>query len=186
MASVLPAKVSKALLVVNPGIAESTSFTQALRFKLYEEGFIVVREEHRSLNHELTSKLVSVGGFESHAAGSLVGDVYLFVVAASDAAEKLCAFVARSDDAIRLSVSVPTKQANASKAVNILFPAMATDNIPSNGEAREYVQEELKGLLLSGLTELAKQRPSNPIEWLAHYLLDNNPHSPPVTLANSK
>lgn len=185
MTSVLPSKVSKALLVVKPGLAQSASFTQAIRFKLYEAGFIVVREEHRALNQELTSKLVSAGGFEAHAAASLVGDVYLFVVAAAEAAEKLSTFIAQSDDALRLSVAVSAKANYASKAVNILFPAMATDNIPSNGEAREYVQEELKGLLLSGLTELAKQRPANPIEWLAQYLLNNNPRSPPVTLASS-
>lgn len=183
----VPAKVSKALLVVLPEPAQSTAFTQSLRFKLYDAGFIVVREEHRTLNSETAAKLVSLGGFDSYSATTLVGNTYVYVVAAEEAAEKLVKFVAASDETVQQSVSssVKTLPGYASKAVSILFPAMATDNIPSNGEAREYVQEELKGLLLSGLTELAKQRPANPIEWLAQYLLNNNPRSPPVTLADT-
>jgi len=43
------------------------------------------------------------------------------------------------------------------------------NNIP----VRQYLDKTVVPLLLSGLAELVKARPKNPVEWLAHYLLAN-------------
>ncbi|KPI89686.1 hypothetical protein ABL78_1179 [Leptomonas seymouri] len=53
----LAGTVSKAVLIVAPAFAQERDFVQYLKYKLYDEGFIIVREEFRLLNHELTSKL---------------------------------------------------------------------------------------------------------------------------------
>ena len=39
---------------------------------------------------------------------------------------------------------------------------------------RSYLDQTVVPVLLQGLAELAKERPSNPIEWLGNYLLKNS------------
>lgn len=40
---------------------------------------------------------------------------------------------------------------------------------------RAYLDQSVVPILLQGLSAMVKERPPNPIEWLAHYLLRNNP-----------
>eukprot|EP00486_Rosalina_sp_Unknown_P014259 CAMPEP_0201593304 /NCGR_PEP_ID=MMETSP0190_2-20130828/190950_1 /ASSEMBLY_ACC=CAM_ASM_000263 /TAXON_ID=37353 /ORGANISM="Rosalina sp." /LENGTH=109 /DNA_ID=CAMNT_0048052443 /DNA_START=49 /DNA_END=378 /DNA_ORIENTATION=+ len=42
---------------------------------------------------------------------------------------------------------------------------------------RRYLDQTIVPILLAGMTELVKERPIDPIEYLAHYLLKNNPNS---------
>jgi len=39
---------------------------------------------------------------------------------------------------------------------------------------RSYLDQTVVPVLLQGLAELAKERPSNPVEWLGNYLLKNS------------
>ena len=45
---------------------------------------------------------------------------------------------------------------------------------------RELVKKMLDGCLKHGLAALCKEKPEEPIKWLAHWLLDNNPNQPRV------
>ena len=47
---------------------------------------------------------------------------------------------------------------------------------------RDYVQNMLAGCLKHGLSALCKEKPEEPIKWLAHWLLDNNPNQPRVAV----
>jgi hypothetical protein len=60
---------------------------------------------------------------------------------------------------------------------------MSIDNIVHNRkqEVKEYIQEQLNEVLVKGLTLMAKQKPKEPLEWLAHWLLENNPNKPKIT-----
>ena len=40
---------------------------------------------------------------------------------------------------------------------------------------RQYLESTVVTLLVNGLTTLVKTRPEDPVEWLASYLLKNNP-----------
>jgi len=40
---------------------------------------------------------------------------------------------------------------------------------------RSYLDETVVPILLQGMAELARTRPDNPVQWLATYLLNNNP-----------
>mmetsp|Transcript_52196 Transcript_52196/g.62837 ORF Transcript_52196/g.62837 Transcript_52196/m.62837 type:complete len:169 (+) Transcript_52196:133-639(+) len=40
---------------------------------------------------------------------------------------------------------------------------------------RSYLDQTVVPILLDGMSELVKERPPNPIEWLAAYLIRNNP-----------
>ncbi len=46
----------------------------------------------------------------------------------------------------------------------------------------DYVKSMLDGCLKHGLTALCKEKPEEPIKWLAHWLLDNNPNQPRVLI----
>jgi hypothetical protein len=105
--------------------------------------------------------------------------VYLFVVAHTSVVERLARFLAEHGWAKETYVNM--SPGSASKTIALLFPRMISDEVPSNQDAREYLQDELKAVVLAGLTELAKQKPKHPIQWLAHYLLDSNPRSPPIS-----
>ena len=43
---------------------------------------------------------------------------------------------------------------------------------------RAYLDQTVVPLLLDGMSALVKERPPNPIEWLASYLVRNNPQGP--------
>merc|ERR1719203_1897708 len=45
---------------------------------------------------------------------------------------------------------------------------------------RRYLDQTIVPILLAGMTELIKDRPTDPIEYLAHYLLNNNPNRPKI------
>ena len=40
---------------------------------------------------------------------------------------------------------------------------------------RAYLDQTVVPILLDGMSELVKERPANPVEWLAAYLLRNDP-----------
>eukprot|EP00347_Sterkiella_histriomuscorum_P011506 403372194 len=40
---------------------------------------------------------------------------------------------------------------------------------------RAYLDQTVVPILLSALSEVAKERPSNPVEFIANYLLEHNP-----------
>ena len=43
---------------------------------------------------------------------------------------------------------------------------------------RAYLDQTVVPILLQGMSALVKERPPNPIEWLASYLIKNNPQGP--------
>ncbi|CAK58275.1 unnamed protein product (macronuclear) [Paramecium tetraurelia] len=43
---------------------------------------------------------------------------------------------------------------------------------------RNYLDQTVVPILLQAMTEVAKVRPSNPIDFIAQYLISNNPDKP--------
>ncbi len=43
---------------------------------------------------------------------------------------------------------------------------------------RAYLDQTVVPILLDGMSALVKERPPNPVEWLASYLLKHNPQNP--------
>mmetsp|Transcript_24219 Transcript_24219/g.43774 ORF Transcript_24219/g.43774 Transcript_24219/m.43774 type:complete len:142 (-) Transcript_24219:133-558(-) len=52
-------------------------------------------------------------------------------------------------------------------------PNKSVNNLP----IRAYLDQTVVPILLDGMSELVKERPQNPIEWLASYLLQHDPQS---------
>merc|ERR1740138_417090 len=44
---------------------------------------------------------------------------------------------------------------------------------------RQYLETFVVPTLMPGLKAVAEERPENPVEWLAYYLLKNNPSRAP-------
>jgi protein dpy-30 len=68
-------------------------------------------------------------------------------------------------------VVAPT-EVKAAEAVATAAPMKADLNsLP----IRSYLDQTVVPLLLQGMAQLVKDRPPNPVEWLAHFLLRNDP-----------
>mmetsp|Transcript_21430 Transcript_21430/g.48529 ORF Transcript_21430/g.48529 Transcript_21430/m.48529 type:complete len:95 (+) Transcript_21430:111-395(+) len=54
----------------------------------------------------------------------------------------------------------------------------------------QVAKSVMESCLKQGLVELCKEKPSDPVRWLAHWLLENNPNQPkvipPVTAVGSE
>lgn len=169
--------VTKALLIVTPAW-NTAEHAADVRHALYEGGFIVVREEERTLTREVAERVAACDG--PVAASIIVGRCLVIVVARTDASDRLNEF--RNTHPHPDALYCCQKALDAQRAVQFLFPKMIVDPIPTNGEARDYIQAELKAAIIDGLTEVAKQKPENAVEYFARFLLEHNPNSPPVTL----
>lgn len=222
----LAGTVSKALLIVAPAFARERDFVQYLKYRLYDAGFIIVREEFRLLNYEVTSKLnanmdapatlqsslpppssatLDAAGKPAPALPTsllsapqeLVGTAYLFVLARHNCHALLQSFVTAQlcgEDAAVLETFleehhsqrrelpfwISQTAAGARRSVALLFPRMLAEDVPTSAVSREYVQANLKQALVPALTELARQKPENPLRWLAMQLLASNVQSPPM------
>lgn len=162
--------VIKSLVVVRP-TAATEDRCAALRGLLVEAGFVVVREETRALTADTCKKLGVAGDF--------AGNARLFVVARTDATNALAAFCQERPE-VAAWLNVPTNHDEAAARLLSLFPRMTVDPLPTNAAAREYVDREMKELLVKALTATAKKKPENAVEYVAHYLLENNPRKPPI------
>ena len=58
--------------------------------------------------------------------------------------------------------------------LKFFFPNRLVEPLPSSKQAKEYVAETLTPALTAGLVALCRAKPTNPAEFLAHYLLENN------------
>jgi len=66
----------------------------------------------------------------------------------------------------------PLQRAQAESAAASADPKSSLKALP----VRAYLDQTVVPLLLQGMSELVKVRPDQPVEWLAHYLLNNNPN----------
>uniref|UniRef100_UPI00398F66B9 nucleoside diphosphate kinase homolog 5 n=1 Tax=Pristiophorus japonicus TaxID=55135 RepID=UPI00398F66B9 len=68
----------------------------------------------------------------------------------------------------------------AEREIQFVFPGATVDPIPTGEVAMQYLSRFVNPILLTGLTELCKQKPTDPITWLADWLIANNPNKPNI------
>ncbi|XP_033110041.1 nucleoside diphosphate kinase homolog 5-like isoform X2 [Anneissia japonica] len=71
-------------------------------------------------------------------------------------------------------------QYGAEREIRFMFPESIVEPIPSGQAAKDYLAKLVNPTLLRGLTNLCKQKPGDPITWLADWLIQNNPNKPCV------
>eukprot|EP00002_Diphylleia_rotans_P005125 TRINITY_DN1419_c0_g1_i2.p1 TRINITY_DN1419_c0_g1~~TRINITY_DN1419_c0_g1_i2.p1 ORF type:complete len:201 (-),score=44.41 TRINITY_DN1419_c0_g1_i2:382-984(-) len=72
---------------------------------------------------------------------------------------------------------------SAAREIKFFFPHIHVGPVMTGEVAKDYLTLQIQPTLTQGLIELCKTKPENPVKWLAHYLLDNNPNKPRVTEA---
>lgn len=81
--------------------------------------------------------------------------------------------VSEKPSAITEEVTQPNAEevSEATKAAEQVQGKMNLQALP----IRAYLDETVVPILLDGMSALVKERPPNPVEWLASYLIKNNP-----------
>lgn len=69
----------------------------------------------------------------------------------------------------------PTGAVEAEAASAAVQDRMNLQSLP----IRAYLDQTVVPVLLDGMSALVKERPPNPVEWLAAYLIKNNPQGSP-------
>ncbi|KAL9836650.1 nucleoside diphosphate kinase homolog 5 isoform 2-T4 [Geothlypis trichas] len=67
---------------------------------------------------------------------------------------------------------------SAEKEIRFIFPEAILEPLPTGQRARDYLNLYVKPTLLAGLTALCKERPADPMIWLADWLIEHNPNKP--------
>lgn len=65
----------------------------------------------------------------------------------------------------------------AEKEIKFFFPGTKFDVECKIGTSGEYLSRTVNPILLKGLIQLCRQKPDNPLVWLADWLLANNPNT---------
>ena len=69
---------------------------------------------------------------------------------------------------------------NAGREIRFFFSRSVIEPISPNQEANDYLELKMNPTLLKALTQLCKEKPVDPITWVADWLLANNPYKPLV------
>jgi len=70
---------------------------------------------------------------------------------------------------------------SAEREIRFFFSRSVIEPIPSGQSAQDYLENKLNPTLLKGLTQLCKEKPSDPVTWLSDWLISNNPYKPAVS-----
>ncbi|KAK7507431.1 hypothetical protein BaRGS_00001366 [Batillaria attramentaria] len=69
---------------------------------------------------------------------------------------------------------------SSQREIRFFFPDSIVEPVATGQAAKDYLSKAVNPTLLKGLTELCKQKPTDPVVWLADWLLKNNPNKPKV------
>ncbi|XP_059168093.1 nucleoside diphosphate kinase homolog 5-like [Physella acuta] len=69
---------------------------------------------------------------------------------------------------------------SSQRELRFFFPGCIIEPVATGQAAKDYLSKAVNPTLLKGLTALAKEKPSDPVLWLADWLLENNPNKPKV------
>jgi len=83
-------------------------------------------------------------------------------------------------DGTRNALHGSDSHTGSEREIHFFFPDAIVEPLATGQAARDYLERSVNPTLLKGLTELSKQKPGEPIVWLASWLLDNNPNKPRI------
>jgi len=69
---------------------------------------------------------------------------------------------------------------SACREIRFIFADSIIEPISVGQSCKDYVNKEIMTTLLKGLTALCKEKPRDPLEWLADWLTENNPNKPQI------
>ncbi|XP_039934441.1 nucleoside diphosphate kinase homolog 5 [Hirundo rustica] len=81
-------------------------------------------------------------------------------------------------DGLRNGLHGSLSISSAEKEIRFIFPEAILEPVPTGQRARDYLNLYVKPTLLAGLTALCKEKPADPMIWLADWLIEHNPNKP--------
>ncbi|XP_074012516.1 nucleoside diphosphate kinase homolog 5 isoform X1 [Numenius arquata] len=81
-------------------------------------------------------------------------------------------------DELRNALHGSLNISTAEREIRFMFPEVILEPIPAGQRARDYLNLYIKPTLLAGLTALCKEKPADPMIWLADWLIEQNPNKP--------
>ena len=67
---------------------------------------------------------------------------------------------------------------SAEREIRFFFGHSIIEPVSTGQEAQDYIDNKLKVVMLKALTHLCKEKPLDPLTWLADWLITNNPYKP--------
>lgn len=81
-------------------------------------------------------------------------------------------------DDLRNGLHGSLSTSSAEREIRFMFPEVISEPIPAGQRARDYLNLHVNPTLLAGLTALCKEKPADPMTWLADWLMEHNPNKP--------
>ncbi|XP_012268658.2 nucleoside diphosphate kinase homolog 5-like [Athalia rosae] len=92
--------------------------------------------------------------------------------------DTLRAMFGRCGDDVQNAVHGSANLDQAEREIHFFFPDFVVEPLIKGEMASDYLWEAINETLLEGLTLCCKRKPSDPILWLANWLILNNPNQP--------
>ncbi|CAF1134033.1 unnamed protein product [Adineta ricciae] len=76
-------------------------------------------------------------------------------------------------------------EVSAEREIRFFFPNCIVEPIPMGQPAKDYLEQNVNKTLMKALTALCKEKPKDPVLWLADKLMEINPYKPKLTQVHS-
>lgn len=194
-----PIVIERTLAMIKP---DATKNAEAIEDMLLRAGFTILNKRWVHLSPEQCSEFYSEHSskifFPSLVAFMSSGPIVALELARPDAIETWRALIGptnskkareQAPQSIRAlfgtdeqcnAVHGSDSEVSAEREIRFFFSRSIIEPISTNQSAVDYLKARVNPTLLRGLTSLCKEKPKEPFEYLAQWLLENNPYKPIV------
>ncbi|EZA53261.1 Nucleoside diphosphate kinase-like protein [Ooceraea biroi] len=187
------------LAIIKP---EAVVYRKEIERRIYVEGFQICQTRWLQLTPEQVSEFYNDHfgelSFPHLVAYMSSGPIIVFVLAKKDAVrewkrligpttvtearlyfpDSIRARYGRRDDSSKNAVHGSSNCEQAEKEIHFFFPEFIVEPLLRGETAEDFLWEVINPILVEGLTLCCKTRPVDPVLWLAHWLILNNPNKP--------
>ncbi|KYN23258.1 PREDICTED: nucleoside diphosphate kinase homolog 5-like [Trachymyrmex cornetzi] len=192
-------EIEYTLAIIKP---EAVIYRKEIENQIYEEGFEICQTRWLQLTPEQAAEFYNNRfgelSFPNLVAYMSSGSIIVFVLAKQNAVEEwkrivgpttvtearlyfpdsIRARYGRKGDNLKNAIHGSCNREQAEKEIHFFFPRFITEPVLRVEMAEDFLWETINPVLVEGLTMCCKQKPADPVLWLAHWLILNNPNKP--------
>lgn len=192
-------KIEQTLAMIKP---DATKNAEVIEDMILRAGFTILNKRWVHLSPELCSEFYNEHSSKIFFPGLVAfmssGPIVALQLARPDAIATWRALIGptnakkareQAPDSIRARFGTDEQQnavhgsdseTSAEREIRFFFSRSIVEPIPEKQSAIDYLEARVNPTLLRGLTSLCKEKPDQPFEYLARWLLENNPYKPVV------
>lgn len=196
----MAAQLERTLAIIKPDAIE---YLESIRRAIEDSGFSIQKEKHVQLTSEQVSDLFAdqIGKhtwpiFVSHMQSGTIVAIELACVSAVDRWLTICGpenpVDARTNspdslravygqDLVKNAVHGSATIQQAQREIQFFFPESIVEPLTTPEEADDYLAKHVNPTLEKGLIALCENKPIDPEQWLADWLIANNPNTPNIS-----